>query len=93
MLQHIGMLLRAYGADENPIEATVLELLEDFEILTLVDSLLGKISRGQLYKVALVALMSADPEVWVLDEPFASGMDPHGIASFRRRARAAVLPR
>ena len=90
VLQHIGMLLRAYGADENPIEATVLELLEDFEILTLVDSLLGKISRGQLYKVALVALMSADPEVWVLDEPFASGMDPHGIASFRRRARAAV---
>jgi len=90
VLQHIGMLLRAYGADENPIEATVLELLEEFEVLTLVDSTLGKISRGQLYKVALVALMSVDPEVWVLDEPFASGMDPHGIASFRRRARAAV---
>lgn len=90
VLQHIGMLLRAYEADENPVEEKVLELLEDFEVLTLVDSMLGRISRGQLYKVALVALMSVDPDVWVLDEPFASGMDPHGIASFRRRARAAA---
>lgn len=90
VLQHIGMLLRAYGADENPIEESVLQLLEEFEVLTLVDSLLGRISRGQLYKVALVALMSVDPDIWILDEPFASGMDPHGIAAFRRRARAAV---
>lgn len=90
VLQHIGMLLRAYSADENPVEEKVLDLLEDFEVLTLIDARLGNLSRGQLYKVALVALMSVDPEVWVLDEPFASGMDPHGIAAFRRHARSAV---
>ena len=90
VLQHTGMLLRAYSADENPIEETVIRLLDEFEILTLIDSQLGSLSRGQLYKVALVALMSINPEVWILDEPFASGMDPHGIAAFRRHARAAV---
>ena len=90
VLRHIGMILRAYEADDGPIEEHVLELLEDFEILTLVDSPLGKLSRGQTYKAAMVALMSVDPDVWILDEPFASGMDPHGIASFRRRARDAA---
>jgi ABC-type multidrug transport system ATPase subunit len=27
---------------------------------------------------------------WLIDEPFASGMDPQGIAIFKRRARAAA---
>ena len=34
--------------------------------------------------------MSVNPDIWILDEPFASGMDPHGIASFRRHAREAA---
>ena len=90
VLRHIGMILRAYEADEDRIEERVLELLEDFEILTLIDSPIGKLSRGQTYKAAMVALMAVDPDVWILDEPFASGMDPHGIVSFRRRARDAI---
>ena len=90
VLRHIGMILRAYEADEGPVEERVLELLEEFEILPLIDSAIGRLSRGQTYKAALVALMAVNPDVWILDEPFASGMDPHGIASFRRRAREAV---
>ena len=90
VLQHIGMILRAYNAEAAGVEELVVELLEDFEVLTLIDSQLAKLSRGQAYKTALVALMAADPEVWMLDEPFASGMDPHGIATFRRRARDAA---
>jgi ABC-type multidrug transport system ATPase subunit len=35
-------------------------------------------------------MMAADREVWLLDEPFASGMDPHGIDAFKRIARDAV---
>src|SRR6185437_12733835 len=45
------------------------------------------LSRGQRYKAALVALLTVDCEVWLLDEPFASGMDPNGISAFKRRAR------
>lgn len=90
VLRHIGMILRAYEADEGPVEERVLELLEEFEILPLIDSPIGRLSRGQTYKAALVALMSVNPDIWILDEPFASGMDPHGIASFRRHAREAA---
>lgn len=90
VLQHIGMVMRAYGADGSGVEERVISLMEDFEILPLIDSAIGKISRGQTYKAALVALMATDPEVWILDEPFASGMDPHGIAAFRRHTRDAA---
>ncbi|MDA1164908.1 MAG: ABC transporter ATP-binding protein [Planctomycetota bacterium] len=89
VLQHIGMIVRAYLPEDSPIEEKVVELLEEFEVLPLIDSQVSKLSRGQAYKVALTALMAVDPEVWILDEPFASGMDPHGIAAFRRRAREA----
>lgn len=90
VLKHIGMVVRSYEADVGPIEEKIIDLLDEFESLVLIDSPLGKLSRGQLYKVALISLMTVDPEVWILDEPFASGMDPHGIAAFRRRARDAA---
>jgi ABC-type multidrug transport system ATPase subunit len=35
-------------------------------------------------------MIAADRELWLLDEPFASGMDPHGIDAFKRHARAAA---
>ena len=34
-----------------------------------------------------------DPELWLLDEPFASGMDPQGIATFRQETESAVRSR
>jgi ABC-2 type transport system ATP-binding protein len=90
VLQHLMMILRAYLPEDAAVEEKVIELLEEFEVLPLIDSPVGKLSRGQTYKVALTALMAVDPDVWILDEPFASGMDPHGIAAFRRRARDAT---
>ena len=90
VLQHLTMILRAYLPEDAPIEEHVIELLDEFEILPLIDSIVSKLSRGQTYKVALTALMAVDPDVWILDEPFASGMDPHGIAAFRRRARSST---
>jgi ABC-type multidrug transport system ATPase subunit len=51
---------------------------------------LGSMSRGQLYKAGLAGLLVVDPELWILDEPLASGMDPMGIAFFKREAKAAA---
>jgi ABC-type multidrug transport system ATPase subunit len=48
------------------------------------------LSRGQIYKTALIGMIVADPELWLLDEPLASGMDPLGLTAFRRHAREAV---
>lgn len=90
VLRNVGIFIRFFEAEKEGIENRVIELLRDFDLLPLAEAPLFTLSRGQLYKAALVALMAADPEVWFLDEPFASGMDPHGINAFKRRALAAA---
>jgi ABC-type multidrug transport system ATPase subunit len=89
-LAHIGMTLRLFGIEDPNIEDRVVELLRDFDLLPLADAPFFSLSRGQRYKTALAALLAVNPEVWLLDEPFASGMDPTGINAFKRRARAAA---
>jgi len=90
VLRNLGLILRLYGADRPGVEGQVVELLRDFDLLTLADAPVGTLSRGQIYKTALAALIAADPELWLLDEPLASGMDPHGLTAFRRHVRDAV---
>ena len=90
VLRHIGMVLRVYEADKPGVEQRVLQLLKDFDLFTVAENPLNTLSRGQIYKAAMVALIATNPEIWLLDEPFASGMDPHGINMFKRYARAAI---
>jgi ABC-type multidrug transport system ATPase subunit len=68
----------------------VLDLLHEFDLLPLAMRMVGSLSRGQSYKAGLVSMLALDRELWLLDEPFASGMDPLGIDAFRRHARAAA---
>jgi ABC-2 type transport system ATP-binding protein len=90
VIRHIGMVLRLYEKDHAGVEETVIELLRDFDLLPLAEMRLGTLSRGERYKAALTALLAADPELLLFDEPFASGMDPRGLTGFKRRARAAT---
>jgi ABC-type multidrug transport system ATPase subunit len=90
IVRNIAIVLRLFEADGAGAETRVIELLRDFDILPLALRPVFSLSRGQAYKAGLVALIAADREVWLLDEPFASGMDPHGIDAFKRHARAAA---
>ena len=90
VIRHIAMVLKLYQTPRDDIEDTVVELLGDFDLLPLAEMKLKTLSRGQLYKAALVALLAAAPEVMLIDEPFASGMDPRGLAAFRKHARTAA---
>ena len=89
-IQHVSMALRLYGADRDGVERTVVDLLRRFDLLAMAEGSVRTLSRGQWYKAALVAFLAVDPEVWLVDEPFASGMDPRGIAVFRERAEEAA---
>lgn len=89
-LQHMGMCLNVYGRHRPGVEELAVELLRELDMLPLADAPLANLSRGQFYKAALTGLMVVDPELWLLDEPFASGMDPQGISMFRKRAREAT---
>jgi ABC-type multidrug transport system ATPase subunit len=90
IVRNIAIILRLYGADGGGAENRVLELLRDFDLLPLAFRPVHSLSRGQIYKTGLVAMLAADREVWLLDEPFASGMDPQGIDAFKRHARDAA---
>ncbi len=90
VVRNLAITLRLYGADGAGAETRLVALLQDFDLLPLALRPAHSLSRGQAYKVGLVALLAVDREVWLLDEPFASGMDPHGIDAFKRHARAAV---
>lgn len=91
VMRNIAIVLRLYEADGDGSEDRVLSLLREFDLLPLALRPIYSLSRGQAYKAGLVAMLAADREVWLLDEPFASGMDPLGIDAFKRHAREAVV--
>jgi ABC-type multidrug transport system ATPase subunit len=90
VLRHISMCLQLYGAAPPPRSERIVELLDKFDLLPFAEARLGTLSRGQMYKAVLCGFLAIDPPVWILDEPFASGMDPTGILQFREEARSAV---
>ena len=90
VIRHVGMVVRVYERERPGLEDQVVELLREFDLLQLAERPLGSLSRGQAYKAALVAALAVDPELWLFDEPFASGMDPHGLQAFRRQVQSGV---
>lgn len=86
----IAFILRSYGHQQPGIEETVAQLLAEFGLGGCEYKTLGSLSRGQLYKASLVTLVALDRELWLVDEPFGSGIDPRGLAAFRRHSRAAT---
>jgi len=89
-LRFIGTALRLYRTPGERLEEKVLHYLEQLDLLEVAQWGCGRLSRGQVYKAALAAFLVADPEVWLVDEPFASGMDPRGLNCFKTYAREAV---
>ncbi len=75
-------------------ETRVLELLRDFDLLPLAIST-GSLtfSAGNYTKRGSWRCWRRAAKVWLLDEPFASGMDPHGIDAFKRHARIDAASR
>jgi ABC-2 type transport system ATP-binding protein len=89
-LQHIAMLLRLYEKDQDPsLPQRIVELLRELDLLAVSESPMNTLSRGQMYKAALAGLLAVDPDLWILDEPFATGMDSRGLSAFRRHCQEA----
>lgn len=86
----IGTCLRVYGVERPGLEAMVSRVLDDLDLGSLAGMPLATLSRGQLYKAALAALIAVDPELWLLDEPFASGIDPAALAVLSDAVRMAA---
>jgi ABC-2 type transport system ATP-binding protein len=82
----VGLVLQLYEVREEPIEL-VLELLRAFDMLPSATRKVGTLSRGQTYKAGLIPIIAVAPDLLLLDEPFASGMDPMGILAMKGSVR------
>lgn len=90
-LAHSSMLLRLYEQDDDQsLPQRIVALLREFDLLAVAESSMRTLSRGQMYKAARVALLAVDPELWIHDEPFATGMDSRGLMAFRRHCHEAT---
>ncbi|MEM7477512.1 MAG: ABC transporter ATP-binding protein [Planctomycetota bacterium] len=82
-LDYIVFALECYGCTTEVDDQRVLDLMEEFDMLAVADNPCRALSRGQRYKATLIAMLAVDPDVWILDEPFTSGMDPLGLTAMR----------
>lgn len=83
ILRHLAMVVNLYEAERPGVQDEAIRLLKRFELLEHVEMPVKTLSRGQAYKAGVcAALLSGAPYV-LLDEPFASGMDPTGIAALK----------
>ena len=86
----VAAALQFWEKDPEGLEDQIVDWLEDLSLLKLSKMPVDTFSRGQFYKTALISLFAVDPELWLLDEPFASGMDPQGLAVLRREIDTAA---
>jgi ABC-type multidrug transport system ATPase subunit len=89
-IAYVSSLVGLYDAARPGLEDFVVSLFDELDLLPVVDAHVSTLSRGQTYKTGLAALIAVDPDLWLFDEPFASGMDPQGLAVFRKYAQKAA---
>jgi len=89
VLENAALYLDAYDRLNPTVEDKILTLVKTLGLGNKTDQPVCKLSRGQAYKTALAALLAIDPEYWIIDEPFASGIDAPAINCFRKSALAA----
>jgi ABC-type multidrug transport system ATPase subunit len=88
-IEHIAMMVKAYQVPvDDALESTIIDTLARLDILQHAGVPLQTLSRGQLYKAALTAMHAVAPDLMLLDEPFASGIDPRAQAVVREMAAA-----
>lgn len=89
-IQHAAMVFGFYDQGTEAQHTDLLQEYEALQILEKADTPLNKLSRGHRYKAALAPLLLLGCDLWLFDEPFASGMDTAGFDLFREASRRAA---
>ena len=82
----LGQAVDDYQVDRPGIEDEVADWFREFGLLHAFRKS-NDLSKGQRFKVALTALFVVRPFLWLLDEPFAAGLDANGMEILEREVR------
>lgn len=83
---NISVMGALYGKSIEGRESYLEHWLAETGAAPFMNRTVGLLSRGQMWKVGLGCVAMIEPDLWLVDEPFASGMDALGMGAFRRLA-------
>ena len=81
--EFINFMCDMYEIDENTRKANIEKYAKMFEIEDNLNDLIGSFSHGMKQKVALIAALSHNPKVLIMDEPFV-GLDPIAVHAVKQ---------
>ncbi len=94
---HALTRLTAYRSEEKKVDATIMEILEIFDLTSVKDEQAASLPYGDQRRVEIVRALATKPKLLLLDEP-AAGMNPtekndlmHLIRKIRDRYKIAIL--
>ena len=83
----IGQLVCDYQVTREGIPESVAEWFEKLNLVGVYGKKARELSKGQRYKIAMIGLFVIQPKIWLLDEPFSSGLDAGGLQVLREQMR------
>lgn len=75
----IFRMINHYQVDRESLAEEAAVWFERLNLVGVYTKKSRELSKGQRYKIALIGLFLARPHVWLLDEPFSSGLDANGL--------------
>ena len=81
--QYVNFILDIFQVPKEVREEKINEYASIFEMTSHLDEAISSYSHGMKQKISLIATLSHDPEVFILDEPM-TGLDPEGAFNLKK---------
>lgn len=85
-IDFINFICDIYGVSESKRRENTLKYAKMFEIEDKLNDDIASFSHGMKQKIALIAALSHDPEILIMDEPFV-GLDPKAVYDMKEIMR------
>lgn len=85
-IEYINFIADIYNVDSNVRKERIKHYGELFEMENNLNDKIMSYSHGMRQKIASIAVLVTDPEVWILDEPM-TGLDPNSFAKLKKIMR------